>query len=325
MNIKTIEWKNNAIKIIDQTKLPGKLEYLYINDLRTLWKAIRQLQVRGAPALGAAAALGAYLGIKNSKAKNFTRFSQELDRVARYIASSRPTARNLFWALERVCSVAVINRHKPIAKIKKLIFSEAQRIIEEDKAFANMLVDILKEAKPALTVVDGIVAMEGDSPSISGKLRQTNLLLASADCVALDSVLALIMGIQPERVLTTKEAAARNLGVADIHSINILGEPLDKVIGKPFLLPAASAIKKVPLPIINIAKNLLKLYPCVEHDKCIRCATCIKACPNNVISMKNNRISFDYRRCIACFCCQEVCPVAAIRTKKSLVAKLMGL
>jgi Pyruvate/2-oxoacid:ferredoxin oxidoreductase delta subunit len=196
----------------------------------------------------------------------------------------------------------------------------------EDKAFASMLVDILKEVKPALTVVDGIVAMEGDGPGTSGKLRQVNLLLASADCVALDSVLALIMGIQPDRVLSTKEAAERNLGIADINSINILGEPLDKaIIGKPFLLPAASAAKKVPLPIINIAKNLLKFYPCVEHNKCIRCATCIKACPNNVISMKNGRIRLDYRRCIACFCCQEVCPAAAIKTKKSWVAKLMGL
>ena len=133
MNIRTIEWKKNAIKIIDQTKLPGKLEYLYAKDLKTLWKAIRQLQVRGAPALGAAAALGVYLGIKDSKAKNFAQFSQELDKVAKYIATSRPTARNLFWALERACSVAVINRHKPIAKIKKLIFSEAQKIIEEDR------------------------------------------------------------------------------------------------------------------------------------------------------------------------------------------------
>jgi len=194
-----------------------------------------------------------------------------------------------------------------------------------DQAFAGMLVDILKEARPALTVVDGIIAMEGDGPATSGKLRQTGLLLASADCVALDSILAIIMGIQPFDVLTTKEAAARRLGEADINSINILGEPLEKAIGKPFILPTASAIKKVPLLIVNIFKNLLKFYPCVEHDKCIRCATCIKACPNNVISMKNNRISFDYRRCIACFCCQEVCPAAAIKTKKSWVAKIAGL
>ncbi|MCM8780010.1 MAG: DUF362 domain-containing protein, partial [Candidatus Omnitrophica bacterium] len=195
----------------------------------------------------------------------------------------------------------------------------------EDETFAGMLVDILQETRPVLTIVDGVVAMEGDGPATSGRLRQANLLLASSDCVALDSVLALIMGIAPDMVLTTKEAAARNLGVADINSINILGEPLDKVIGKPFLLPASATIKKIPPFLINIGKNLLKIYPYVDHNKCIRCGTCIKACPNNVISMKNSRISFDYRRCISCFCCQEVCPTAAIKTKKSLVAKIAGL
>jgi len=156
MNIKTIEWKKNAIKIIDQTKLPGKLEYLYINDLKTLWRAIRELKVRGAPALGAAAALGLYLGIKDSKAKNFAQFSKELDRVAKYIATSRPTARNLFWALERVCSVVAINRHKPIAELKKLIFSEAKKIIEEDRSACRRMGEfgekLIKNGNSILTI-----------------------------------------------------------------------------------------------------------------------------------------------------------------------------
>nr|MBC8436634.1 DUF362 domain-containing protein [Candidatus Omnitrophota bacterium] len=67
--------------------------------------------------------------------------------------------------------------------------------------FSKVLVDIYQEARPALTIVDGIVAMEGDGPATAGKLRDTNLLLASADCVALDAVMALIMGIKPLAVL----------------------------------------------------------------------------------------------------------------------------
>ena len=132
MRIKTIEWKNNKIKLIDQTKLPKKLEYIYINDIKSLWKAIKFLQVRGAPALGAAAGLGIYLAVKDSKAKNFNEFSKDLDKQARYISSSRPTARNLFWAIERVCSIALRNKNKPISIIKELLFKEAQKIIEED-------------------------------------------------------------------------------------------------------------------------------------------------------------------------------------------------
>jgi methylthioribose-1-phosphate isomerase len=132
MIIKTIQWQDNKIKLIDQTKLPLKLEYVYAKDLKSLWQAIKSMKVRGAPALGAISALGVYLGIKDSKAKNFLEFNKELDRVADFIASSRPTARNLFWGLERVLGVASKNKDKPISVIKRLLFKEAQDIIELD-------------------------------------------------------------------------------------------------------------------------------------------------------------------------------------------------
>jgi len=191
--------------------------------------------------------------------------------------------------------------------------------------FAKILVDIFQEAKPNLTIVDGIVAMEGDGPATSGKLRNLNLLLAGTDCVAIDSVMALIMGLEPLDILTTKEAAERGLGIADINSIEIRGEKLEEVINRSFLLPTTSIKKKIPRPIINLAKKLIKYYPCVEHDNCTRCAACIQACPNKIISMKNNRIVFDYSKCIFCFCCQEACPASAIKVKKSILAKIMGL
>ncbi len=132
MKIKTIEWTNNRIKLIDQAKLPHRLEYIYIDDIKKLWQAIKYMHVRGAPALGAAAALGVYLGIRNSRAKNFVEFNKDLQKTARYIASSRPTARNLFWAIERVTGIVNKNKHKPIRKIKDLILKEAIKVIKED-------------------------------------------------------------------------------------------------------------------------------------------------------------------------------------------------
>ncbi len=195
----------------------------------------------------------------------------------------------------------------------------------DQNEFSKILVDIYQEAKPALTVVDGIVAMEGGGPATSGKLRNLNLLLAGSDCVALDSVMAQIMGVRPLDVLTTKEAAKRGLGVADIKSISIAGERLEEVIGEPFLLPTTSIKKKLPKPIVNLAKKLIKYYPCVERDNCIQCAACIDACPNKAIRMKDKHIAFDYSKCIACFCCQEACPASAIKVKKSFFAKLIGL
>lgn len=195
----------------------------------------------------------------------------------------------------------------------------------EKEAFARILVDIFQETRPALTIVDAILAMEGDGPATSGQLRNLNLLLAGPDCVALDAVMALIMGVEPIDVLSTQEAAKRKLGTADINSIEILGQNLRDILGKPFLLPTTSIKKKIPKPIINIAKQLIKYYPCVEQDNCVACAACIQACPAKVMSMKNKRIVIDYSKCIACFCCQEACPAQAIKVKKSMLAKMIGL
>ncbi len=190
--------------------------------------------------------------------------------------------------------------------------------------FAKILVDIYQEARPALTVIDGIVAMEGDGPGTSGKLRNAGLLLAGFDCAALDSILTLIMGLEPFDILTTKEAVTRGLGVADINSIEILGERLEDVIAEPFQLPTTSMVKKIPRPIIEIAKNLIRFYPKVDHLNCTRCGVCIEACPNKIVSMKSNYIVIDYSKCISCFCCQEACPGSAIKVKKSIFAKMIG-
>jgi methylthioribose-1-phosphate isomerase len=161
--MRTIEWKNNRIKIIDQTKLPLRLEYLYLKDLAALRKAIRAMKVRGAPVLGAAAGLGVYLGMRNSKAKNFPQFKKELERVIRYLASSRPTARNLFWALERMKDAVYKNKDKTTFELKKLIFQEANRIIEEDRIACRKMgyfgAKLIKNNDRILTVCNaGILA-----------------------------------------------------------------------------------------------------------------------------------------------------------------------
>jgi methylthioribose-1-phosphate isomerase len=131
--IQTIAWRNNAIRLIDQTRLPRQLRYITVKNIRHLRRAIKTLQVRGAPALGAASALGVYLGLRKSRAKTFLAFYKELDSAARYLARSRPTARNLFWGLARMRNVALQHRSSSIPRIKKLLLEEALRIIEEDR------------------------------------------------------------------------------------------------------------------------------------------------------------------------------------------------
>jgi len=139
MKITTIEWKNNKIRLIDQTKLPHKLEYINIDTLEGLWDAIKLLKVRGAPALGAAAALGVYLGVKDVEAKDFPEFSQELDRVSEYLASSRPTAVNLFWGIDLMRKAAVANKGKELSRIKKALFEAAQEVVENDKIICRKM------------------------------------------------------------------------------------------------------------------------------------------------------------------------------------------
>jgi methylthioribose-1-phosphate isomerase len=161
--MKSIAWRNNGIRIIDQTLLPGKFVYRQLKDVQSLAEAIKKLRVRGAPALGAAAALGVYLGVKDSRAKDFPPFFRQFEAVRKYIASSRPTARNLFWGLERMQQVALSHRDKPVAKIKQKLYAEAIRIVEEDRqtcrAIGRYGAGLIQDGDAILTVCNaGILA-----------------------------------------------------------------------------------------------------------------------------------------------------------------------
>jgi uncharacterized protein (DUF362 family)/Pyruvate/2-oxoacid:ferredoxin oxidoreductase delta subunit len=191
--------------------------------------------------------------------------------------------------------------------------------------FAKVLVDIYQEARPALTIIDGILAMEGDGPGSSGKPRQLNLLLGGSDCVALDTVMAKIMGIKNQEVLTTKEAALRGLGEKELNRIEVAGEDVDKLNIPPFILPQALGIVNFPTALSFILQRFVKYFPFSLRLKCTRCGHCVNICPKKCITLKKKGIIFNYKQCIACFCCQESCPAAAIGVKKSMLAKLIGL
>lgn len=163
MDIKTIEWRRNSIRIIDQTKLPQELKYIYIKDLKSLWHAVKKMKIRGAPALGAASGLGVYLGVRNLKTKDFSQFKRKLDKVINYIGLVRPTARNLFWALERMRNIAYQNKNKSISYIKEQIFKEANKIIKEDRICCRKIgyygASLIKNNDRILTICNaGILA-----------------------------------------------------------------------------------------------------------------------------------------------------------------------
>jgi methylthioribose-1-phosphate isomerase len=166
MKIKTIEYSGGIVKLIDQSSLPGKLVFLRLKDLKSVYAAIKHMRIRGAPALGVAAAFGAYLGIKNSKAKNFCLLYAELDKSIRYIASSRPTAKNLFFGLERMREAALKNKEKPVDLIKKFLLKEAKLIAAEDAdscaRIASYGAVLIKDNDSILTICNaGILATAG--------------------------------------------------------------------------------------------------------------------------------------------------------------------
>ena len=133
MPVETIAWKNSRIRYIDQTLLPGRLKFVDCSDVKRLWKAIKTLEIRCAPAIGIAGALGVALAANNSRASGASAFLSELRKNVKYLASSRPTAVKLFWALSRMECLAESVSFKPIGVIKKMLIKEALAILDEDK------------------------------------------------------------------------------------------------------------------------------------------------------------------------------------------------
>jgi methylthioribose-1-phosphate isomerase len=140
--LKTIEWVDDAVKIVDQTRLPTELVFERIDNSEVMHDAIKNLKVRGAPAIGIAAAFGVYLGVRNiSSHENNEVFLSAVHQKADYLATARPTAVNLFWALDRVKAKTseLVKKKCSTADIKKLLLQEAKNILEEDRQMCRRI------------------------------------------------------------------------------------------------------------------------------------------------------------------------------------------
>ena len=131
--------ENNAVVIIDQTKLPGKIEIISLHTAQEIWNAIYLLQVRGAPAIGVAAAYGIYVLAKQMDTEDYDTFYREFVRQKEYLDSSRPTAVNLSWALNRMQRVVEAHSGETVAQIKEALHRESVAIQEEDIWVCRMI------------------------------------------------------------------------------------------------------------------------------------------------------------------------------------------
>jgi len=132
--IQTLEWTDHGVRFLDQTKLPTEETYVTCTTYQEVADVIRNMVVRGAPAIGVAAALGIALGVKNSKAENIDDLQRELDQICEVIGKTRPTAVNLFWAIRRMKQKFESLSTLPVAQIQEAIIEEAKRVHAEDIA-----------------------------------------------------------------------------------------------------------------------------------------------------------------------------------------------
>jgi methylthioribose-1-phosphate isomerase len=132
--IQTLEWTKSGVRFIDQTKLPTEETYVTCTTHEQVADVIRTMVVRGAPAIGVAAAMGIALGVNNSKSVSFGSLQEEFEQICSLIGKTRPTAVNLFWAIRRMSGKFESIKARPVPEIKKLLIEESQRMHAEDIA-----------------------------------------------------------------------------------------------------------------------------------------------------------------------------------------------
>jgi uncharacterized protein (DUF362 family)/ferredoxin len=178
--------------------------------------------------------------------------------------------------------------------------------------FHEVIVEVFRLRVPDLFIVDAVVGMQGNGPAGSD-LREIGLILASDNAVAMDTVMASMMGCEPTRLRFLQKAKEAGLGDNDLDSIDIIGElrPLPD-----FKLPplGGEAIIGNEAAQARIQERTL-LRPQADPELCTSCGTCVDQCAVGALSMNNNLPRVDADTCITCFCCQEICPEKAIALK----------
>lgn len=137
--VPTVEWKDGAIRLLDQSRLPAAVEFLDCRDYRAVAQAIRELKVRGAPAIGVTAAMGVALGAHGVAASDYDSFAKAVGEICDHLAAARPTAVNLFWAIARMKQRLTTLKRQSIPQIKAELVRESQSILDEDIALCKAM------------------------------------------------------------------------------------------------------------------------------------------------------------------------------------------
>ncbi|UCF87647.1 MAG: S-methyl-5-thioribose-1-phosphate isomerase [Nitrospiraceae bacterium] len=153
--VKTIDWTNGKVMMLDQSRLPLEVQYIECTDYKMVAEGIRKLWIRGAPAIGIAAAMGIALGAQEIKAGSYEDFSLQLEPVFSALIATRPTAVNIEWAVARLKRLLLSNKGNSIEELKKLLIEEAREILNEDievnKKIGKLGAELIKSGDRIIT------------------------------------------------------------------------------------------------------------------------------------------------------------------------------
>ncbi|AZR72910.1 hypothetical protein BBF96_05600 [Anoxybacter fermentans] len=210
--------------------------------------------------------------------------------------------------------------------IPGLLKAEYHLNMQKIDDFADALIDIALFVSPGLTIMDGIIGMEGEGPS-GGKPIELNTLLVSPNPFALDVVMAELVKIKPEKIPTIKMAKKRGLGY-ELKDVQLLGDPIGRLKPENFNSPnidysAKLLERRLPKPLAKWMTGLLRPKPVFDPEICVQCGDCIRSCPPQVIQKLEKGVNADLDKCIRCFCCQELCPKQAIRIHRPMLGRIL--
>jgi len=178
--------------------------------------------------------------------------------------------------------------------------------------FAQMLLDLNLLVNPVLTIVDGVMAMEGMGPG-SGDPRHLGLFIAGTNGVAVDRIISEIINVEPEHSPILRVAIKKGYGIGQLDEIDIVGEKLEDVRVVDFKLPhKEDMFDRMPNILKRFLKTYLTIHPVINQEECEACEMCLRACPMNYISSEDGKLKIDKHGCIQCLCCLEICPKGAI-------------
>lgn len=184
--------------------------------------------------------------------------------------------------------------------------------------FCEMLLDLSEHIKPGLSIMDGIVGMEGPGPS-GGSPREVGLLFASESPYLLDAVAARVIGFHTSEVEPLRLAALRGLMPEKAEEIETVGDPWQAHVISDYKRAdekSVSFLRYVPGVFRPIAERVTSSKPVFLKEKCVRCGQCQMHCPPKAITMGREVPAIDFNKCIKCYCCQELCPHRAVELKR---------